>query len=146
MDKHEQEMFNNDKLFSDFIKIDNIFPYITKDDEYFGMYIADDNEGSIDYSEGVNWIRFRNYETLMLLVENIESIFETKHKKESIDISSYCIKYSHYNDITHECEFKIIVGCYLESPEVRKAETKLEALYIVVFEIIKWYTQKYKNK
>jgi len=140
----DQEIIENEKLISDFMKVENVFPYICKN-EYFGMYIAEDEYGTIDYTHnGINWLNYKSWVNIMSVVENIESVFETEMSKESIDITSHYVSYSHYND-NFECEFKIIVGCYLESSEKIKASSKLEAVYIVVTEFIKWYTKKYNT-
>jgi len=109
------------------------------------MYIAEDEEGTIDYTHnGICWLNYKSWENIMPVVENIESIFETNTEKESVDITSHHVSYSHYN-AHYECEFNVIVGCYLDSPEEIKTESKLEAVYIVVTEFIKWYTKKYNT-
>ena len=139
---NQDEIIENEKRISDFMKVENVFPYIDRDG-FFGMYIAEDNEGSIDYTHsGINWLNYKSWKNIMPVVENIESIFETEKIKESVDITSHHVRYSHYNE-HYECEFRIIVGCFLDSPEKIKAESKLEAVYMVVTEFIKWYSKAY---
>ena len=141
----KQKIIENEKLIADFMKVKNVFPFIDKEEEFYGMYIAEDEDGSIDYTHvGINWLNYKSYENIMLVVENIESIFETEYNKESVDITSHYVSYSHLND-KYEYEFKIVVGCFLESPEKIKTESKLEAIYIVVTEFIKWYTKTYNT-
>lgn len=141
----DKEIIENEKLISDFMKVENVFPYIDRRDGFMGMYIGEDEDGTIDYTHvGISWLNYKSWENIMSVVENIESIFETDTTKESIDIASHYVTYSHYNE-QFECEFKIIVGCYLESTEKIKAPTKLEAVYMVVTEFIKWYSQKYNT-
>jgi len=139
----EQEIIDNEKLIANFMKEKNVFPFICKDGDFLGMYIADEEDGTIDYSDGIKWINYKSWKNIMPVIENIESIFETPNHKESVDITSHHVKYSHFNGVN--CDFSIIVGCYLESPEEIKVSSKLEAVYLVASEFIKWYDKKYNK-
>lgn len=72
----------DDKLIADFMGIENVFEYKIKENDdtngdtmmTLGLYIADDEEGGIDYSnDEINWIKYSvSFDWLIPVIETIE--------------------------------------------------------------------------
>ena len=56
----KEEQLENDKLFVKFLEIKNVFEYKNKKGILFGLYIAEDSDGLIDYDNGINFITYNN--------------------------------------------------------------------------------------
>ena len=111
--------------------------------EYGGYYLVPDcfyklTKGGIIYP---SQLKFKNdWNWLMIAVEKIEHLYETKTSLPRFEINSHHCEFA----VAHPLKYKSwIVGCYPESPESIKANSKIEAAHMVVVEFIKWYN---KNK
>lgn len=103
-------------------------PYINENDGY--LY-----EGSELFHSSWDW--------LMPVVEKIEHLYEDKHKLPLFEITSHNCNFA----LTHPMEFKQwIVGCFPESREKVKANSKIEAAWIVAVEFIKWFNKQQKQQ
>jgi hypothetical protein len=80
-----------------------------------------------------------SWEHLMSAVEAIEKKFETDTMFASINITK---KYIHVNLFDYESGLTMgrIAGCYLDSPEIIKFDSKKKALYHIILEIAEWYS------
>jgi len=83
-----------------------------------------------------------SWDWLMPVVGKIEGIYEDESTLPRININSHYCEFNLYfeNDTPN---FNCIAGCIPESPEKIIKKSKLEAVYYVVVEFIKWYN---KNK
>lgn len=137
-------------LVGKFMDINHLFPYQCRgDEEPLGLYIADDEEGMLDYKNGINWYNpDTDYNQLMNVVERIESL----------DLKEYMYQWdqegeTQYNfnglvvDITgNTCE--IYQENTLDPPNTisrHQRETKKEAIYLSIIRFIKWYNDLILN-
>ena len=83
----------------------------------------------------------KSWDWLMPCVEKIEHLKEDVYSLGRIEINS------HHCRISSLCKNQpyIIVGCYKESPEKVKTNSKLEAVYLAVITFIKWYNEKFSE-
>jgi hypothetical protein len=95
-------------------------------------------------SGNVTNIYASNWDSLMPVVEKIEHTFETPTVLERIEINSHYVSYyHHFFKDGKEQGIEILAGCYSTSPEEMKFATKIEAVYYVCIEWIKWYNKYY---
>lgn len=56
---NQERIETGNRLIAEFMEVKNVFRYETKIHGYMGLYIAEDEEGSIDYVDvGINWIDY----------------------------------------------------------------------------------------
>jgi len=80
-----------------------------------------------------------NWNWLMQVVDKIEHLYEDETSSPIFDINSH---YSKFTVGYPQHKFKQwIIGAYLTSPEKIKADSKIEATWMVVVEFIKWYNK-----
>lgn len=83
-----------------------------------------------------------NWEWIMYLIEEIEKLGETKTMKGIVDINSHYCKIS---SLIKNQPY-IIVGCFPESPEKDKCNSKQEAVVKAIDKFITWYNKIPKDK
>lgn len=69
----------------------------------------------------------------MPVVDKIEHLFETKTTLSRFEM------HSHYARFWLKDGVQWIAGCYVESPDKPAFDTKIQAVYYVCVEFIKWY-------
>ena len=118
----DKETLENDKLFIKFLGIENTFEYIDKNGISFGLYIAEDPDGSIDYDNGINFITYNN---------SIKNIFNVIDKIEALgykwEIGMSSTSPYHY--------------CKIWSVGTIEGISMLDAIYGACIEFIKWYNE-----
>lgn len=120
-----KEILEGDKLIAQFMGVKNVVEFtIKKNPEFIELVIAEDEDGYIDYVEGINYILYHSdWDQLMSVVEKIEKKSDTSLECLTLDeIVSY--------------QFQI----YLSNTCVR-GKSKIEVIYKAVIEFIKWYNQ-----
>ena len=99
----------------------------------------------VDRIEMYNQFQFMyhlSWDWLMPVVEKIERLYETETSLPMFEINSHYCKFA----LTYPHKYKaFITGCYRSSPEEIKANSKIEAAWIVAVEFIKYYN-KQNNK
>ena len=119
------EIIEGNKLIAKFIsnKISIEFGYLI-DNEWF-------EPRQFKFNSSWNW--------LMPVVNKIEHLYEDEHSLPRFEINSHHCKFS----VNHPRKYKSwIVGCYKTSPEKVKANTKIEAAWMVAVEFIKYHNKQ----
>lgn len=89
------------------------------------------SEYDLEYNSSWDW--------LMPVVEKIEHLYETPTSLPLFNINSHYCKFA----LTHPHKYKVfIVGSYKTSPEEIKANSKIEAAWMVAVEFIKYYNKQ----
>jgi len=121
MTQEEKDLYQNIILVGEFMEVKNLFPFITiKDEEYHGVYVAEDNEGSIDYSEdGINWYK-PNYDwnDLIAVCKKFDHLFE-----DFDDSKPFPVEYVELCDKTD-----LLVSFY-----------EIKPVFEHIVECVKWY-------
>jgi|ERR1039457_170909 hypothetical protein len=127
----ERQIIKGNKLIAEFMVIKNVFEYIMKDGISLGLYIAEDEDGSIDYSHvRINFIKYHSsWDWLIPVVSKIEESNEF-----SVIIFKGC------------CDIHDALGKYksFESIEKGGGQPKILSTYQAVIEFIKWYNKNNK--
>lgn len=83
-----------------------------------------------------------SWDWLMPCIDKIERLYETETSLPMFEINSHYCKFA----LTYPHKYKVfIAGCYRSSPEEIKANSKIEAAWMVAVEFIKYYN-KQNNK
>ena len=128
----KKEIEINNKLIAEFISIKN-----KNDLGYHGLYF---NHPKISWA-GIFYKEYEfhsSWDWLMPVVNHIECMFEIDKSISKLNINSYCVSFYLPTMGT------ICAGCYKKSKEEIKFSSKIEAVYYVVVEFIKWYNKTYK--
>lgn len=115
---------------------------IKEGNRIIAKFIAIDTCFEDGYRIGDEWFDLNrmlfhsSWDWLMPVIESIEHIYEDEHSLPRFEINSHHCEFA----VVHPLKYKKwIVGCYPESPESIKANSKIEAAHMVVVEFIKWY-------
>lgn len=120
--------YKNNKLIADFMCIKTF----DKSNGISGLWCCGSySDEFVKYDCSWDW--------LMPVVDKIESLNETETSKEIVDINSHNVR-----TWPTEKKNEIIAGCYRNSPEEVKFNSKIEACYYVVVKFIKWYNKQDK--
>lgn len=131
-----KEVRTSNKLFAEFMGRDyekHIFHTCTNE-------LYESGHRDTDFiNNDINWRCYHSsWDWLMEVVAKIESLEEDEVSLPLFDINS------HYARIW--CDgIEFIAGCYAESPEKVKFNTKIEAVAYVALQVIKRYNKKNKN-
>lgn len=126
------ELFGNNKDYTEALLICSMLDFPVNPCTHF-----DNTQDTIYLGE----MRFhKSWDWLMPVVEKIEHLYEDEHTLPRFEINSHHVCFSIAHPLS---EYKSwIVGSYLESSEKLKATSKIEAVYMVVINFIKWYNIK----
>ena len=136
----KQKIIEGNKLIAEFMGYKLITPSMRKNPEMWNISYWENPEmkkisGKVLCSE--NNLRYHSsWDWLMPCIDKIEKSYETKDTLPRFEINSHYCSFS----IKYKQGYKNwIVGCYLESPEKIKTNSKIEAAYMVIIEFIKYY-------
>ena len=83
-----------------------------------------------------------SWDYLMPIVDKIEHLYETEKSLPVFDINSHHARFA----VSYPFKYKNwIVGIGAKSAEKIKADSKIEATWMVVVEFIKWYNETNKK-
>lgn len=124
------KFLEDNKLIAEFMEVKNVFEY-SFDENNKVLYIAEDNEGSIDWIDvGLNTIEYHcSWDWLMSVVEKI------REKVNSLNIASYR---------GEDMSMTIFMNGE-DEPIYNKGVSALNVVYQSVVEFIKWYNNKEKS-
>lgn len=124
----QQEILEGNKLIVQFMCVKNVREYQTKrNPNIIDLVIAEDEDGYIDYVEGINYILYHSdWNQLMPVVEKIESLGTGYVMMEN-----------------NKCEIVITLDNQGKKHFSNRfiQNTKLESVYEGVVEFIKWYNE-----
>jgi hypothetical protein len=70
-----EEINENNKLIADFMGVKNVFKYILHTGTFVGYYIAENEDGKIDYDDGVNFLKYNScFNYLIPVIDKISKV------------------------------------------------------------------------
>ena len=132
-------------LVGEFMGIKNLFEYNFQRDGLLGVYIAEDEDGDIDYIDvGVNWYDPKgNWNQLMPVVEKIEEIYDEHHGFFAVHIHSNCCDIQ--GTKLHLALDNNGYGPVYTSDPNAILSTKIESTFYNVVKFIEWYNENLKS-
>ena len=126
-------IIENNKLIAKFM-YNNLY-----NEDSLGDCWVETNEGYVNFY--IDKAKYHlSWDWLMPVVEKIEHLYETEHTLPRFEINSHICSFA-----VGYPEFKKykrwIYGCYINSAESKKCNSKLEAAYNVCIDFIKWYNK-----